>query len=669
MVSPKLSVVVCSLNGAAGVERCLCALAKQTIRSTLELIVVDDGSTDDTSDVGRTHGAIVIRHATNLGLAAARNSGVIAATAPVVAFLDDDCEPDPEWAEQLLTGYEKGVIGVGGPILPTARDGFMLGYLNRHNPLKAQESNLAISNRLAYRFKLYIQRQWRRTEEVSCREVYSFAGANMSFLRRALIEIGPFDERFRFGGEDQDLCMRLMRAFPADRLMLVPTARVAHHFKPSIRDTLRRSRAYGRGSARLYRKWPSVPPTLFPGPIVVPALLLLSMRRVSLAVTAVAVPHVIYPQGLRHAIANRTVMSLLDAYMQLAQEACGNIGFLEGLWTFRHFVPEAADKTIQAVEFRENIATGVTAAHRTLWPLIWYLGGVPSVISIVIISKDEAGLDETLADMIQQANGLEGTSETVVVDASEGRLDHILRRHGSAVRWVHFEQPPGVRTSIPHQRNAGVRAARGGIIVFTDAGCRPEPGWLAHLVAPLLIDEHITAGLTLATPGSTGLYDQGARRTLESRYLGECSTINLAFRREVFDAMGGFDQGFTYGSDVDFSWRLRDAGYRIRGVPDAVIRHDWGDWRRQMRRSYQYGRARTRLYRKHPTRLRNVLRDDPMVVAYPAFLLGLPLTLLFPLYPALLLIPAWRNRSNGVARVLVDHLTYGVGILMELIRP
>jgi len=55
-------------------------------------------------------------------------------------------------------------------------------------------------------------------------------------------------------------------------------------------------------------------------------------------------------------------------------------------------------------------------------------------------------------------------------------------------------------------------------------------------------------------------------------------------------------------------------------------------------------------------------------VAYPAFLLGLPLTLVFPLYPALLLIPAWRNRSNGAVRVLADHLMYGAGILAELLR-
>lgn len=289
------------------------------------------------------------------------------------------------------------------------------------------------------------------------------------------------------------------------------------------------------------------------------------------------------------------------------------------------------------------------------------------MISIVIISKDEPSLDNTLTDVISQANSLEEPSKIVVVDASDGRLDHIRLRHKAAVLWVQFERPPGVRISIPHQRNTGVRAAQGKIIVFIDAGCYPEPGWLPNLVAPLLQDEQITFGMTLAMPGSTDLYDQGARQVLESRYLTECSSASLAFSREVFNAIGGFDERFAYGSDVDFSWRLTDAGYRIRGVPEAVLKHDWGGWRRQMRRSYHYGKARARLYQKHRTRLRRVLRDDPMMVFYPAFLLGLPLTLLFPFYPALLLIPAWRNRSNGAVRVLVDHLTYGVGILAELI--
>jgi hypothetical protein len=57
-----------------------------------------------------------------------------------------------------------------------------------------------------------------------------------------------------------------------------------------------------------------------------------------------------------------------------------------------------------------------------------------------------------------------------------------------------------------------------------------------------------------------------------------------------------------------------------------------------------------------------------MVLVYPAFLLGLPLTARFPLYPALLVVPAIRNRRQGALRVLSDHLAYGAGVLIQVAR-
>ena len=288
------------------------------------------------------------------------------------------------------------------------------------------------------------------------------------------------------------------------------------------------------------------------------------------------------------------------------------------------------------------------------------------MISIVVISKDEPDLDVTLTGVSHQAESAGEPYELIVIDASQGRLDAIARSHPQ-VRWQAFEQPRGIRVSIPHQRNAGVRAARGEIIVFTDAGCRPQVEWLSNLIAPIQEDdETVVAGIAIGPEGSDGLYDEGVRRAAAARYLEECPTINLAFRREAFDSVGGFDETFAYGSDVDFSWRLQDAGHRIRSAPEAIVTHDWGDRRRQIRRSYAYGKARAHLYRKHRTRRAGLLRRDPMVVVYPLFLLGLPLTFVFPLYPALLLIPAWRNRGNGIARVLIDHLVYGAGVLAEL---
>jgi GT2 family glycosyltransferase len=332
---PQLTVVICSLNGARGVERCLGALAAQTIAPQLEVVLVDDGSTDDTSAVGHAHGATVVRHDVNRGLSAARNSGVRAASAPIVAFLDDDCEPVPEFAERLLEAYEDGVVGVGGCVVPLSGDGLVGGYLRRNNPLSPLELELGHSESPAYRLRLYVRRMWSTHARHGRRDVYSLVGAGMSFRREALLDVGLFDERFTFGAEELDLCRRLARMMPEGRLVLEPAAQVVHEFDPSVRDMLRRSRAYGRGSARMYRKWPSASPTFFPVPIAVGALLAGATRRPSLALAALAAPHVTSPHGVRGALAGRDPRRLLEPYLRLAQETWEDVGFLEGLWAFR----------------------------------------------------------------------------------------------------------------------------------------------------------------------------------------------------------------------------------------------------------------------------------------------------------------------------------------------
>ncbi len=340
-MAPDLTVVIPSLNGARGVDRCLRALAAQSIRSRLEILVVDDGSTDDTVSVAQAHGVTVLSHPGNLGIAAARNTGLNAATADIVAFLDDDCEPEPEWARQLLSGYAAGdVAGVSGPIIPRTPPGYLSGFLSRNNPLVPLELELTESYSLPYRLYLYLRRQWAAEPRTGPRDVYSFAGANMSFRRKVLFEAGQFDERFRFGAEELDMCMRVARSLPGARLAMVPAACVVHHFKPQLRDTLRRSRSYGIGSARLHRKWPSLPPTIFPGPALILALLAMAAWWPALAIAAGLAPLLLYPRGLRTAIRERQAPALLDAYVRLAQETCEDVGIAVGFWRFRRLPPE-----------------------------------------------------------------------------------------------------------------------------------------------------------------------------------------------------------------------------------------------------------------------------------------------------------------------------------------
>jgi GT2 family glycosyltransferase len=289
-------------------------------------------------------------------------------------------------------------------------------------------------------------------------------------------------------------------------------------------------------------------------------------------------------------------------------------------------------------------------------------------VSVVIVNKNEAGLEQTLVALGPPGEGTLA-NEVIVVDASEGALEWIRRRHPQ-VRWIDFEPPAHATMTIAHQRNVGVRAATGEVIVFTDSGCVPEVHWLERLLAPIT-DQGETVTCGPARSGTPSIYS-GPRwwGSTTARYVNEAATINLAFRRELFDTVGGFDESFGAAEDLDFTWRLRHSGHRLRWVPDAVVRPEWGTTQRQLRRSVVYGRGWARLLRKHPEEIRSALAQNPVPFAYPLFILGLPLVWKWRAYPALLLLPLWRARHEARPwLVVVDHLALGAGVLLEVVAP
>jgi hypothetical protein len=81
-------------------------------------------------------------------------------------------------------------------------------------------------------------------------------------------------------------------------------------------------------------------PTIFPGPFLMLALLVGAVFFPVLFAVCALLPLLMYPKGLRLAAANRRPAWLLDAYVQFVQETYGNIGYLQGLWRYRGFVPE-----------------------------------------------------------------------------------------------------------------------------------------------------------------------------------------------------------------------------------------------------------------------------------------------------------------------------------------
>lgn len=100
----RLSVVIPSLNDARLLEQCLADLAAQT-RQPDEIIVVDNGSADDTADVARAAGARVVHESTR-GVLFATTAGFNAAEGDIVGRLDTDSRPDPHWAARIIDRFD-----------------------------------------------------------------------------------------------------------------------------------------------------------------------------------------------------------------------------------------------------------------------------------------------------------------------------------------------------------------------------------------------------------------------------------------------------------------------------------------------------------------------------------------------------------------------------------
>jgi hypothetical protein len=271
-------------------------------------------------------------------------------------------------------------------------------------------------------------------------------------------------------------------------------------------------------------------------------------------------------------------------------------------------------------------------------------------VSVVIVSKDEPQLADTLAAM--QAHVEQNDGECVVVDASRGRLEAIHLSY-PWVRWVDYVGPLGIGVTIAHQRNVGVNIARAEIIAFCDSGGIPAEGWLSELIRPL------RAGRADATCGPIYSLDwsfMGSINELpDGAPIRATVTANMALLRSAFDTVGGFDERFGVGEDTDFGWRLRDARLRVICAAKAKMSMYWGDAARNVLRGRQYGGATAMLFITHPNRIPEQFVMWPDLIAYPAWLIGLPISLALgsvswwiPIaWGCLLILPAFRAIQSG----------------------
>lgn len=223
---PQLSVVVPTRDRPDRLGVCLAALERQTAPQ-LEIVVVDDASRDARAvaeAVAAAPRARLVRGA-GRGPAAARNAGVRAARAPVICFTDDDCEPDPGWAQALGRRITEGTCAAAGPTR-NGRPGSVLAAAAQAIATHLAEATMdPASGRMRFA----------PTSNLACR----------AEVCRSI----PFDERYPLAaGEDRDWCARLADA--GHSLVFEPAALVRHHQELSLTGFWRQQLRYGRGGYR-----------------------------------------------------------------------------------------------------------------------------------------------------------------------------------------------------------------------------------------------------------------------------------------------------------------------------------------------------------------------------------------------------------------------------------
>jgi glycosyltransferase involved in cell wall biosynthesis len=214
----KISVIIPAHNEATFLPRVVRAVREQQpAGAELEVIVVDDGSTDDTAGAAREAGARVLELAGPSGNpAAARNLGAAAAAGDPLIFLDADCMPGPGWLAAILAAHDRGATVVGGSLdLPRG---------------------LPASARCDYYCGWYLVHSRRPAGDVP-----HHPPPNLSVRRDAFLTTSGFTERqpFSYTNEEREWQAELRRG--GHRLYFEPTAVAYHYNRPGFANLLRRN--------------------------------------------------------------------------------------------------------------------------------------------------------------------------------------------------------------------------------------------------------------------------------------------------------------------------------------------------------------------------------------------------------------------------------------------
>lgn len=591
------SVVICCYSEKRwdDIVEAVKSLGAQTVAPDEVLLVVDHNPALLERAQATFDAVRIVANTHRRGLSGARNTGVDHATGEIIAFLDDDATADAEWLALLLEPYaDPAVAAVGGaahPVWPAGRAPALL----------PAELNWVVGCAFT-------------GQPVELAEVRNLMGCTMSFRRDALVRIGGFAEQLGrtaalpLGCEETELCIRLRQREPDAKILLQPAATVRHRVGADRLDwryLRRRSWSEGVSKAaisRLVGQQDALSTERSYVGSVIPRALLRSTRDV-----------------LR---GNRSGGLAAAGGLLLATSAAGAgyvAGRLRGTGS-SEFTPLAVRMATPDDEpVDEPSLVLVRSGRHTLGAAKVEAGERPRVtetatpappvpevlpsISLVLATAADPALAARCVHSVL-STGYPDIEVLVVDNHRAGPAEELVDLAGSDERIRYLREPvPGASRA----RNLGARQARGEVLAFTDDDAVVDPGWLVELVAELA-SSTVDCVTGLVVPASLETQAQAwfeayggfGKGFLRQEYGPEHpapdplyplspgifgSGNNMAWRREAFLRIGGFDERLgpgratKAGEDLDLFLRLVTGGGRLTYTPHAVV---WHEHRREL---------------------------------------------------------------------------------------
>jgi len=199
MDEPRVSVIIANWNGAEHLRICLPSLLSQSF-GALEIIVVDNRSSDDSSEVAKSFGVRWLSLERNLGLAPALNRGAAIALGDFLLFVNNDMRFDPHFVARLLEPLEKDERVFASDGMQFNWDGTFRGHMAaRLTNLKRRPDS---STELVPGLYFY------QHDEATNAPVFMASAACMMVRRTFFEKLGGFDDRLPLGYEDVEICWR-----------------------------------------------------------------------------------------------------------------------------------------------------------------------------------------------------------------------------------------------------------------------------------------------------------------------------------------------------------------------------------------------------------------------------------------------------------------------------